>query len=127
MARKTIDEVIADAMAEEEVTIEQELSEEKTKEGFKDFFKEQFKEAIKGDSKIIINLSEYVMLKQKEIDLDRILSAITDNLELGYNNKYLSLKYKDKVVDAIKVLYPEIYDHFLAVELVKLEHEEEGE
>lgn len=124
-----IEEMIADAKAEEEVAMEQERAakEEKAREDFRDTLREQLKEALipKSDNKVTISLSEYVILKQKEADLDRILNAIVDGLGLSYSKDYLSLKESEKVVDAFRVLYPDVYDHLLAAELEHAEHEGE--
>ena len=131
MSNKNVDieEMIADARAEEEVAREQErvTREEKAREDFRDTLREQLKEALipKSDNKVTINLSEYVILKQKEADLDRILNAIVNGLGLSYSKEYLSLKESDNVVDAIRVLYPDVYDHLLAAELEHAEHEGE--
>ena len=131
MSKKEMDieELIADARAEEEVAAEQKRAakEEKAREDFRDTLREQLKEALlpKNENKITINLSEYVILKQKEADLDRILNVIVDGLGLSYSKEYLSLKESDKVVDAIRVLYPDVYDHLLAAELEHAEHEGE--
>jgi hypothetical protein len=124
-----IEEMIADAKAEEEVAREQERAakEEKARDDFRDTLREQLKEALipKSDNKVTINLSEYVILKQKEADLDRILNAIVDGLGLSYSKEYLSLKESENVVDAIRVLYPDVYDALLAAELERAEHEGE--
>lgn len=131
MSKKEMDieELIADARAEEEVAAEQERAakEEKAREGFRDTLREQLKEALipKSDNKVTISLSEYVILKQKEADLDRILNAIVDGLGLSYSKEYLSLKESENVVDAIRVLYPDVYDHLLAAELEHAEREGE--
>ena len=124
-----IEEMIADAKAEEEVAREQERAakEEKAREDFRDTLRERLKEALipKDESKVTISLSEYVILKQKEADLDRILNAIVDGLGLSYSKEYLSLKESENVVDAFRVLYPDVYDHLLAAELERAEHEGE--
>lgn len=124
-----IEELIADARAEEEVAREQERAarEEKAREDFRDTLREQLKEALipKSDNKVTISLSEYVILKQKEADLDRILNAIVDGLGLSYSKEYLSLKESENVVDAFRVFYPDVYDHLLAAELEHAEHEGE--
>ena len=124
-----IEEMIADARAEEEVAREQEKAakEEKAREDFRDTLREHLKEALKvrnDESKVTIPLSEYLKLKQKETDLERILSAIVDGLELSYNKEYLRLT-DDNVVDAIRILYPDLYDAILAAELENAEHEGE--
>lgn len=127
-----IEEMIVDAKAEEEVAREQERAakaakEEKAREDFRDTLREQLKEALipKDESKVTISLSEYVILKQKEADLDRILNAIVDGLGLSYSKEYLSLKESENVVDAFRVLYPDVYDALLAAELERAEHEGE--
>jgi acetyl-CoA carboxylase carboxyltransferase component len=131
MSKKEMDieEMIADAKAEEEVAREQERAakEEKAREDFRDTLRERLKEALipKDESKVTISLSEYVILKQKETDLDRILNAIVDGLGLSYSKEYLSLKESENVVDAFRVLYPDVYDHLLAAELDRAEHEGE--
>lgn len=124
-----LEELIADARAEEEVEKEQERAarEEKAREDFRDTLREQLKEALipKSDNKVTISLSEYLILKQKEADLDRILNAIVDGLGLSYSKEYLRLKERENVVDAFRVLYPDVYDHLLAAELERAEHEDE--
>lgn len=131
MSNKNVDieEMIADAKAEEEVAREQERAarEEKAREDFRDTLRERLKEALipKDESKVTISLSEYVILKQKEADIDRILNAIVDGLGLSYSKEYLTLRDDDKVVDAFRVLYPDVYDHLLAAELDRAEREGE--
>lgn len=124
-----IEEMIVDAKAEEEVAREQERAarEEKAREDFRDTLRERLKEALipKDESKVTISLSEYVILKQKETVLDRILNAIVDGLGLSYSKEYLSLKESENVVDAFRVLYPDVYDHLLAAELDRAEREGE--
>lgn len=114
MENVNIDEMIADAKAEEEVEKEQAKAtkEKEKKKEFKDFIKDVFTPI--NDSKVTISLREYTLLLQKEIDLQRILDAIVDGLELGYNKEYLILNKSENVVDAIRVLYPDIYDHLLS-------------
>jgi hypothetical protein len=127
MSKKEMDieELIADARAEEEVAAEQERAakEEKAREDFRDTLREQLKEALipKDENKVTISLSEYVILKQKEADLDRILNAIVDGLSLNYSKDDLRLGESDNVVSAIRVLYPDVYDALLAAELENVE------
>jgi len=120
---KDIEEMIADAKAEEEVAKEQAKTREE--DNFRERLREQLKEAFtsKEDSKVSISLKEYVLLRQKETDLDRILNAIVDSLELGYNKDSLVIRGQDKVVGAFKALYPEVYDALLVAELEHAEHE----
>ncbi len=131
-----IEEIIADAKAEEEVAREQAetaaaAKEEKASEDFKDLLRERLKDALTSkndDTKITLSLQEYVILRQKEQDLDRILSAIVDNLELGYNNDSLTLKNDRRVTETFRALYPEAYGALLAAELERTEREaKEGE
>lgn len=100
---KDISEMIKDAQAEEE-------QEKNTK--FGNALKEQLKDVLKegGDSKVSISLDEYLVLKALEMDLDRVLSSIIEALTLSYNNEYLVIRESEGIVNAIKVLYPEVYD-----------------
>ena len=125
---KNIEEIIADARAEEEVAREQKKAEidqgeesfrETLREGLKDYFN-------KSNKEITINLADYIVLMCKAKDLERILAAILDGLELSYNNEYLTLRDGDKVTDAIRVLYPEAYDAIYAAELDKVNEEKEA-
>lgn len=124
-----IEEMIADAKAEEEVAREQAKAakEEKAREDFRNVLRKGLNEALsnKDDSKVTVSLKEYVILKQKEQDLDRILNAIVDGLGLSYNNEYLYLKNDGRVSDTFRVLYPDVYDHLLAAELNRADNEGE--
>lgn len=124
-----IEEMIVDAKAEEEVAREQERAarEEKAREDFRDTLRERLKEALipKDESKVTISLSEYVILKQKEADLDRILNALVDDLELNYCKDALRIGGGERAIEAFRVLYPDVYDHLLAAELEHAEHEGE--
>lgn len=127
---RDIEEMIADAKAEEEVAREQERAakEEKAREDFRDTLREQLKDALKvrnDESKVTIPLSEYVILKQKEADLDRILNALVDDLELNYTNDALRIRGGERAIEAIRVLYPEAYDTLLAAEIDRAEREGE--
>lgn len=113
-----IEEVIADAKAEEEAKKEADFK-KKLKEGLQDAL------SVKNEEpKVNITVKEYVLLKQKEQDLDRLVNIIIDDVELTYSKDELRLKSYDNILDAFKVLYPEAYAHLLAVEL---EREKEGE
>lgn len=107
-----IEEMIADAKAEEEVKKDNE---------FRTQLRNGLKDALGESTKVNINLSEYVQLKQKELDLDRILNALIDNVELNYSDDGLRLRDYDTLITVFRVLYPDVYDHLLAVEL---EHKE---
>ena len=112
-----IEELIADAKAEEEVAREQakEESKRKFKEELEAHLKDAFSESMKArkESKVTIDLNEYVLLKFKERDLEKIVGAIVSVLKLGYNNEYLRINDGDKIVDVIKVIYPEAYEAIL--------------
>lgn len=122
MSKKEMDieELIADARAEEEVAAEQERAarEEKAREDFRDTLREQLKEALipKDESKVTISLAEYTTLKFKEMDLDRILNAIVDDFKLNYSKEYLRLD-GDRIENTFRSLYPDMYDAILAAEL----------
>ena len=102
---KDINEVIADAIAEET-----------TKTAPKE---------IKTESKVTIDLSEYVALKQKEHDLGILLTSFMRDLKLRYDKEGLSLNGEYNILDAFHILFPaaynEIYNDLLE------EEEEEGE
>ena len=123
-----LEELIADARAEEEVAAEQERAarEEKAREDFRNTLREQLKDALKvrnDESKVTIPLSEYVILKQKEADLDRILNALVDDIELNYSKDALRIRGGERAIEAIRVLYPDVYDHLLAAEIDRAERE----
>ena len=126
---KNIDELIADAQAEEEVAREQEKAakEEKEREEFRNTLRKGLNEALssKVDNKVTISLKEYVILKQKETDLDRILNALVDDLELNYGKDALRVRGGERITEAIRVLYPEAYDTLLAAEIDRAEREDE--
>lgn len=125
---KNIDELIADAQAEEEVAREQEKAakEEKEREEFRNTLRKGLNEALssKVDSKVTISLKEYVILKQKETDLDRILNALVDDLELNYCKDALRVRDGERSIEAFRVLYPEAYDTLLAAEIDRAERED---
>ena len=114
---ENIDEVIADARAEEEVAKEQaiENSENKFREDLKAHLIDAFKDNIKlnKENSVTLSLNEYLILKFKERDLENIISAIIPNLTLGYDGESLRLNNKSDVVDVIKVIYPDMYEAIL--------------
>lgn len=116
-----IDEVIADAIAEEEVAKEQAKAakEEKERESFRETLRDQLKDALTSkheEAKVTISLAEYTTLKFKEMDLDRLLNAIVDDFKLNYSNEYLRLD-GNRIENTFRSLYPDMYDAILAVEL----------
>lgn len=124
-----IEEIIADARAEEEVAREMAG---KAKDTFRDELREKLKEAFKPreEEKVTITLDEYVVLVNKSMDLDRVLNAIVGCLRVSsYNKDRLVLHDEHKVVDAFRVLYPEAYNEIYSKMLVdhKDKDETEGE
>ena len=128
---KNIDEMIADARAEEQVAREQEKA---TKENsFKEELRGKIREAldlhdaIKDKTKVTVSLEEYITLNNKSMDLDRIINAIVSGLRLGYSKDKLRLYDEERVTETFRALYPEAYDAILALELEKHKDENEGE
>lgn len=115
---KTIDEVIADAMAEEEVA-----------KDFKSNLKNEVAQAFgtqKTEQTVTISLEEYLLLKSKEMDLERLLGAVFDDLKLSYNEKGLDISDGANIVATFKVLYGQLYN-IIYQDLLKEAHEKEGE
>lgn len=114
---ENIDEIIADAKAEEEVAKEQaiENSNKKFREELKTCLIDAFKDNAKfsKENSVTLSLNEYLILRFKERDLEKITSAIISNLALGYDGESLRLDNKSDVVDVMKVLYPDMYDAIL--------------
>lgn len=109
---KEIEEMIADAKAEEEVRKDNE---------FRTQLKNGLKDALDVSPRVEIPLAEYVALKQQETDLNRLLHAILDNLELNYSGDALRLKDYDTLANIFKCLYNEAYLHIMAAELEQRE------
>ena len=110
---KDIEEMIADARAEEEVAKEQAI--ENSDNNFREELKAKLKDmfSTNADNKVSLSLNEYLILKFKERDLENIISAIIPNLTLGYDGESLRLNNKSDVVDVIKVIYPDMYEAIL--------------
>lgn len=98
-----IDEMIADAKAEEQVNIEARMKKAV----------ETKKPSFQPKSLATIDLEEYVMLRQIEADHKRLLGLIIDACELGYSKTELRM-YGDDVLQYIRVIYPEEYETRLA-------------
>lgn len=96
-----IDEVIADAKAEEQANIETRMKQAIKKPSFQ------------PKSLATIDLEEYVMLRQIEADHKRLLGLIIDACELGYSKTELRM-YGDDVLQYIRMIYPEEYETRLA-------------
>lgn len=84
---RTIEEMIAEAKAEEN----------------------SFPE--KDNREISIPLAEYVYLKQKEIDFDRLLEAILGNARLNYDKSGVMLEDKEDIFSVIKTLFSNVYNY----------------
>ena len=115
---KDIEEMIADAKAEEEVAREQAKAVNNTND-FREELKVQLAEAFKPkkSDNVVIDLDEYVALNNKAMDLDRILNAIVDGLELNYNKEKLRYNGGSDLADVIRILYPDAYNALYAAEL----------
>lgn len=127
-----IDEAIADAIAEEEVKKEQIKAEAEKKaaanttdfrEELKRLLKQNFSDKNK-ENKVTLDLDEYIILKFKERDLEKIVNAIVAELKLGYDKEYLR-KDSDEIVNAFKVIYPEAYEAILE-DLIEEDQSKEG-
>ena len=106
-----IEEMIADAIAEEQVAKEQAETKGKEEQRNRDFFKSLMRGESSADKReVTIPLSEYVELKDKERDLDLILKAIIEGMGLSYNNEYIYLKNEGEVTNVFRILYPEVYE-----------------
>lgn len=118
-----IEELIADAKAEEEVRKEQPCKDFSFREELESHLKEAFSDIkARKESKVTIDLNEYLTLKFKERDLERILATILDKLTLNYTKDSLKISDQwDDISNIIKVLYPEVYENIL------LELQEEAE
>ncbi len=125
---ENIDEIIADAMAEEEVAKEQEKARAKKKAT--DNFKKELRESLinmvaelapQAEQQIKIDLSEYISLVYMARDLDVFKMAIKRALKLNYSGEKLYIGDGDEIADAFKTLYFEEYNNILA------EFQEKGE
>lgn len=95
-----IDEIIAEAMAEEEV--KKDMADSKAN-------------IFKTDTKVTIDLNEYVTLKILEKDFSSILSIICEGLELNYNKDDLIYDAdRSTLANTIKIIYPDIYSSIFA-------------
>lgn len=97
-----IEELIADAKAEEEVRREQakeELTNTLTK-SFTDAFK------AKMGATVNVDVTEYVYLKQIEADYNRIMGAIERSFGPNYDNTKARIDDGDIILDVYKALYP---------------------
>lgn len=117
MDKKRIEDMIAEARAEEELR-KKEMQDNSLRDAIKNTL-----DAHKPQ--VTIDLEEYVMLRTKANDLDRLLLCIMDALGLNYTNEDLMIRDDRKILEAFKVLYGDAYTTILAAELDNLV--EEGE
>lgn len=110
-----IEELIADAKAEEEVRKEQPCNDFSFREELESHLKEAFSDIkARRESKVTIDLNEYLILKFKERDLERIVATILDKLTLNHDKSGLWIyDHEDDISNIIKVLYPEVYQDIL--------------
>lgn len=110
-----IEELIADAKAEEEVRKEQPCKDFSFRDELESHLKEAFSDIkARRDNKVTIDLNEYLILKFKERDLERIVATILDKLTLNYTKDGLKLSDQwDDISNIIKALYPEVYENIL--------------
>lgn len=109
-----IEELIADAKAEEEVRKEQPCKDFSFREELESHLKEAFSDIkARRESKVTIDLNEYLILKFKERDLERIVATILDKLRLCYGGNDLMLNDSGEIINIIKALYPEVYANIL--------------
>jgi len=122
MDRKRIEDIIAEAKAEEEL-LNQEVSAGDT--DFREAIKKTLEENLKDRPKVTIDLEEYILLRQKDKDLERLLHTILDCLVLNYLSDDLMIKDEQKIRDTIEILYPAAYNAILEAEIEN--NKEEGE
>jgi hypothetical protein len=104
-----IEEMIADAKAEEEVK--------------NDMFSKYNIESV-DNSKVTIDLSEYTMLKLMEMDFNRVLSAAFKSLRLSYDFKRVYIESDGVITDVIRALYPDECEE-IRLNLIKEENIED--
>ena len=112
---ENIDEMIADAKAEEEV---KQASLKDFRETLRNKLNDTFTVEAIESPKVTIDLDEYLMLKYKARDLEKIIQAILVGFRLNYSKDDLSID-KAEVLEAFKVLYRETYEDILAEKLAE--------
>lgn len=108
---ENIEKMIAEAKAEEEV------AERQKKEQFKEALRKGLQEALtkkEEEQSVKIPLSEYLMLKMKERDVDILTGAIMDSLTLSYDKESLKIyDNKERIINAFRTLFNFVYDSIL--------------
>lgn len=90
--------------------------------------KEEAKEPkIRPFNKVVsVDLQEYLELKQMETDFARIMGAIVESFGLSWNKEEISIRHEGKIMDVVKVLYPELCKtHFERLKAEEAEEEDE--
>ena len=114
---ENIDEIIADAMAEEEVKREQEKTKAKKKAA--DNFKKELKESLvnmvaelapQAEQTVKISLSEYIGLVYTLRDLELLKAVLFNNMTLSYSKEYAKLTNDEEIINVLKLLYPTEYN-----------------
>lgn len=105
-----IDEVIADAKAEEEANMTLLTAE-----------KADSMETWQG-GEVSIPISYLLKLSQANEDFGRLIDIIVTNFELNYNNTDLAIRDPQPIVEAMKVLFPHLCQDILD----DLQEREEG-
>ena len=108
-----IEEMIADAKAEEEVEKDIDIF-----GGTNIFNKEP-----KYNRDVTIDLSEYTRLKLIEMDFNRVLSAAFKSLRLSYDFKRVYIESDGVITDVIRALYPDECEE-IRLNLIKEENSE---
>ena len=102
---ENIEEMIADARAEEEVK----KAQAKRREEIKEKAKERVRENWNAErEKISIDREEYKALILEHADYLRVIEAIRANVR--YNKYSETLGINDEFMDIIKALYPDLYN-----------------
>lgn len=109
---ENIEKMIAEAKAEEEV------AERQKKEQFKEDLRKGLQEALtkkEEEQSVKIPVSEYLILKMKERDLDILTGAIMDSLTLDYDKKNLKVYDGSKglIISAFRTLFNFAYESIL--------------
>lgn len=100
-----IEELIADAKAEEEA--KKAVQDDFTNALMKTVTANLNKEAESKSTSVTVSLAEYVQLKKIELDYDRLFYAIIDSFGLGYRHDHLIISKEDSILQTFKVLHAE--------------------
>lgn len=99
----------------EEAKAEEKAAEERKEEKFRKELRKGLEEAlnVKKEQQVSIPVTEYVVLKQKERDLELLAMAIMEDLELSYDKENLRVLDGKSTVGAFKTLYNVAYETIL--------------